>query len=466
MTEQPLDLAIIGCSALLPEGSGFAFEDDVTIEVKEGRIAAIGRSRQGTEPEAGRRIDGRGLYALPGFINAHTHAAMTSFRGAVEDVAVDAWFNDHVWPMEVNLEPRDVWLGTMLGCAEMIESGVTMFADHYFFADQVAAAVESSGLRANLGWTFLGNQGDAGLGRSIAFCEEWNGRACGRITTSIAPHAPYTCDDRQLSLAAAAAERLGARVHIHAAEHLEQTEASVRERGMTPIQQLENAGVLTAGALIAHGCGVVDSDLPLLEARRGRVAFVHCPKVYLKHGLAPLTPIRALLERRVVVGLGTDGAAGCNTLDVAESLRLMALTQKHVERDAAWMPLSTALQLAGPGSAAAVGLDGRIGALAPGYRADIVLVDLSGSHCQPVHDPAAAIVYSMRASDVRTTIVDGAVLMEDRKLLTLQTREILDEVRDRLPRLLDTAHGRRVASYPPCRAAKVRKNRNEHQKGG
>lgn len=449
MSEQPVDLAIVGCTALVPQGGGLAFEDDVTIEVNEGRIAAIGRVRERNEPSAKRRIDARGLYALPGFINAHTHAAMTLFRGAVEDVAVDAWFNDHVWPMEVNLEPRDVWLGAMLGCAEMIESGVTTFADHYFYANQVAAAVESTGLRADLGWTFLGNQADAGLGRSVAFCQEWHGRAGGRITTSVAPHAPYTCDDGQLSLAAAAAERLGLRVHIHAAEHLEQTETSVRERGMTPIRQLENAGVLTAGALIAHGCGVVESDLPLLEARRGTVAFVHCPKVYLKHGLAPLTPIRALLDRGVAVGLGTDGAAGCNTLDVAESFRLMALTQKHLERDAEWMPLRTVLQIAGPGSAAAVGLNGLIGTLASGYRADIVLVDLSGSHCQPLHDPAAAIVYSMRASDVRTTIVDGVVLMEDRKLLTIRTEEILNEIRDRLPFLLDTAHGRRVARYPP-----------------
>ena len=457
MKEQPADLAIVGCSALVQGGSGLGFEDDVTIDVKKGRIAAIRRTRRKGDQEAERLLDGRGLYALPGFINTHTHVAMTPFRGAVEDVAVDAWFNDHVWPMEVNLEARDVWLGAMLGCAEMIESGVTTFADHYFFADQVAAAVETSGLRANLGLTFLANQGDAGLGRSIAFSEEWNGAAAGRITTSVAPHAPYTCDDRQLSLAAAAAEKLGVRIHIHAAEHLEQTEASVQERGMTPIQQLENAGVLTAGVLIAHGCGVVEDDLPLLEARRGKVAFAHCPKVYLKHGLAPLTPIRALLERGVAVGLGTDGAAGCNTLDIAESLRLMALTQKHAERDAEWMSLSTALRVAGPGSAAAVGLDGLIGALAPGYRADIVLVDLSGSHCQPLHDPAAAIVYSMRASDVRTTIVDGSVLMEDRKLSTVSTEEILDEVRERLPRLLDTAHGRRMARYPLARKAKPRR---------
>lgn len=449
MTKDRADLAIVGCSALVPRGTARTFEDDLTIEVNEGRITAVGPPCEGAGPLAKRRIDGRGLYALPGFINGHTHAAMTLFRGAVEDVTVDAWFNDHVWPMEVNLEPRDVWLGAMLACTEMIEAGITTFADHYFFADEVADAVEASGLRANLGWTFLGGQGDEGVGRSIAFCEEWHGRAGGRVTTSLAPHAPYTCDDRQLSIAAAAAERLDVRVHIHAAEHLEQTESSIRERGMTPIRQLENTGVLAAGALIAHGCGVVDSDLPLLEASRDRVAFVHCPKVYLKHGLSPLTPIRSLLERRVAVGVGTDGAAGCNRLDVIENLRLTALMQKQVEREAGWLDLDAAFDLAYSGGAAALGLEDSIGALAPGYRADIILVDLSGSHCQPLHNPAAAVLYSMRASDVRTTIVDGEVLMEDRQLRTVPRGDVLVEIRDRLPRLLDTAHGRTVAHYSP-----------------
>ena len=199
-------------------------------------------------------------------------------------------------------------------------------------------------------------------------------------------------------------------MHVHAAEDMHQTQLSVTGRGITPIQVLAETGVLDAGVIIAHGNGITDADIELLADHRDRVGVAHGPKGYLKYALGPLTPIRGLLAAGVPVGYCTDGAASNATLDVFENMRITALTQKHGADDAGWFRSGTALQIAGPGSAAVFGQPGTIGALQTGARADLILVDVSGFHCQPLHDLAATLVYCVQASDVRTTIVDGKVL--------------------------------------------------------
>ncbi|WP_345013783.1 amidohydrolase [Streptomyces shaanxiensis] len=394
-------------------------------------------------------VDGRGLLAVPGLVNAHTHSPMVLMRGAAEDVTVEGWFNDRVWPMESNLTPDDVRAGALLACAEMIRSGVTTFADHYFFAERIADAVAETGLRADIAPTYFSSGGAAALEGTVKFAEAWHGGAGGRVTVSLGPHAPYTVHDDDLRTLAGHARRLGLRMHIHAAENLEQTRAGLERRGITPIRMLHETGVLEAGALIAHGCGIVEEDLPLLAEYAATTAVACCPKVYLKHALSPLTPVRELLDAGVTVAVGTDGAAGHNTLDVWEALRLLALTQKQAVGDATWMTVSDTLRLAMRGGARALGLHDRIGALEPGMRADIVLVDQSGPHCRPLHDPRAALVYSTRASDVRTVVVDGRVLMRDGRLLTVDEPALLAEAEARVARVLDTSHGRAVQHYDP-----------------
>ncbi len=392
-------------------------------------------------------IDAHGMVAMPGLINTHTHAAMTFLRGAAEDVALAHWFNDYIWPMEVNVGERDVYLGTLVAIAEMIECGVTTFADHYFHMDQAAAAVHESGIRANLGSAFFSSQGADGLAHSIDFAERWNGKANGRITTSIAPHAPYTVNDADLAASAEAARRLGVRVHTHAAEDIIQTNASLRSRHQTPIQVLEATGVLDAGAIIAHGNGIVADDIPILARYRDRVGVTHGPKGYLKFAMGPLTPIAGLRAVGVPVGYCTDGAASNNTLDILESMRITAISQKQIADDATWLRTGIALEIAGPGSAAVLGMNGEIGVLRPGARADLILVDVGGFHCQPLHDVAAALVYSIQPSDVRTTIVDGQVLMRDRRLLTINRDALLDEFRQRAREITDRTHGRTIQDY-------------------
>ncbi|MGW1712777.1 amidohydrolase [Streptomyces sp. NPDC002156] len=445
----PADLVITGCTALRHTGADerIEFAEDTSIVVRGGVIETIG---VGVDlPDAVERIDARGQVAMPGLVNCHTHAPMVALRGIAEDLPTEEWFNDVVWPIESNLTAIDVELGARLACAEMIRGGVTCFADHYFSMDTVAAVVEECGIRAHLGEAYFSSQGPQGREKSLEFALRHRGGAGGRITTALAPHAPYTVDDADLAATADLAREHGLPVHIHAAENRDQTDASLARHGRTPIEVLARTGVLTGGldVLLAHGTGIVERDLPVLERTNGRTAVATAPRGYLKFAWPTTTPVRALREIGVPVGLATDGAASNNSLDVWESMALTSLIQKSTEGDPRWLTSRQALHHATLQSARAVGLGERIGSLAPGRRADIVLVDLTGPHTQPVHDLAATLVHSARSSDVRTTIVDGRVLMRDRELLTLDVPGIVRELGERLPALVDRSHGKRIQEY-------------------
>ncbi|WP_327730240.1 amidohydrolase [Streptomyces sp. NBC_00487] len=449
----PADLVITGCTALVhDEHEGIAFVEDAAIVVREGVIASIGPAEETAPVATAERIDARGQVAMPGLINCHTHAPMVALRGIAEDVPAQEWFNDVIWPVESNLTAKDVALGARLACAEMIRGGVTCFADHYFSMDMVAAVVEETGMRAHLGEAFFSSQGREGRERSLEFALRRRGAAGGRITTALAPHAPYTVGDADLAATADLAREHGLPVHLHAAESRDQTDNSLARHGVTPIEVLQRTGLLgvDAGVLIAHGTGIVERDLPVLERATGPVAVATAPRGYLKFAW-PTTPVRALRRIGVPVGLATDGAASNNSLDVWEAMALTALVQKSTEGDPRWLTSRQALHHATLQSARAVGLGERIGSLAPGRRADIVLVDLTGPHTQPVHDLAATLVHSARSSDVRTTIVDGRVLMRDRELLTVDVPGTVRELTSRLAALTDRSHGGRIQDYdePP-----------------
>ncbi|MEU1148537.1 amidohydrolase [Streptomyces sp. NPDC005863] len=448
-TPGPADLVVTGCTALTHDARGeIVFVDDATIVVREGRIASVTAGAPDDPPaNAAEHLDGRGTVALPGLVNCHTHTPMVALRGLAEDLPAHSWFNDWIWPVESNLTERIVGLGARLACAEMIRGGVTTFADHYFAMDEVAAATAESGLRAVLGQAYFSSQGPEGRAASLDFALRQRGAADGRITTCLAPHAPYTVDESDLAATAELARDHGLLVHIHAAENREQTANSLARHGRTPIELLERAGLFDVDVLLAHTTGLDTArDLPVLRRAAGRAAVASAPRGYLKFGW-DTTPVRALREAGVPVGLATDGAASNNTLDVWESMALTALVQKYVERDPTWLTARQALDHATLQSARAVGLGDEIGSLAPGRRADLVLVDVTGPHTQPVHDLAATLVHSARSADVRTTIVAGRVLMRDRALLTLDVPEIVAELNALLPDLVDRGHGKRIQEY-------------------
>ena len=416
------------------------------IVIRGNRIAAVEPTRSDHLEAADEVIPAAGMLAIPGLINTHAHVPMGIFRGLAEDVDIDTWFNEYMWPLEANLTPDDVHWGMQLGLAEMISAGVTTVADHYFHMDRAVAAVDRAGSRAALGWAVFGSQGADGVRRTASFALEHSGDAGGRVTTWLAPHAPYTCDDAFLEAVAAEAERLDLGIHIHAAETAGQTEASVAARGRSPIEVLDDVGVLARPTILAHCCGATPSDLELMAERPCGVA--HAPKTYLKLAMGA-APVLAMRAAGIPVGLATDGPVSNNTLDVLESLRLMAMVAKQDAGDPRKMTVAEALTVATRDSARVVGLADDIGHLAPGFLADVALVDLSGAHNQPPHDPAANLVYSVRASDVQTVICDGRVLMRDRELLTLDLAEITARVGESMARLSRRVPDARIQLYRP-----------------
>ncbi|MFD5806133.1 MULTISPECIES: amidohydrolase [unclassified Streptomyces] len=445
---KPADLVITGCTVLVHgDGERIGFEEDAAIVVRDGAVDSVTTAAAVAGLAAADRIDARGQVALPGLVNCHTHAPMVALRGLAEDLPTEEWFNDVVWPVESNLTERDVTLGARLACAEMIRAGVTTFADSYFAMDAVAAVVAACGMRAQLGQAYFSSQGAEGREASLEFALRHRGSAGGRITTALAPHAPYTVTDADLAATAALARDHALPVHLHAAENRDQTDASLARHGATPIQVLERTGILGTDVLIAHGTGITGDDLPLLARAEGRTAVATAPRGYLKFAWPDTTPVRALRDIGIPVGLATDGAASNNSLDVWESMALTSLIQKSTEGDPRWLTSRQALHHATLQSADAVGLAGTVGRIAPGLRADLILVDLTGPHTQPVHDLAATLVHSARSADVRTTIVDGRVLMRDRVLLTLDVSAVVRELEERLPALTDRGHGRRVQEY-------------------
>ena len=440
------DLLIRNVDVLRAEANSHELLEAHDIAIKGNRIRAlepVGRLVAATAREV---IDGQGMLAMPGLINTHAHVPMGIFRGLAEDVDLTTWFNEYMWPLESNLTADDVYWGMQLGLAEMISAGVTTVADHYFHMDRAVEAVERAGSRAALGWAVFGDQQAAGVRKTAEFAESFRGAASGRITTWLAPHAPYTCDDGFLSAVAREAERLDLGIHIHVAETVEQTRASLAAREQTPIEVLESTGVLARPTILAHCCGVTSDDIELMAERPCGVA--HAPKTYMKLaiGTAPVLELRAA---GIPVGLATDGPVSNSTLDVLESLRLMALMVKHATAEPKNMTISQALTVATRESAQIIGLPNDLGHLAPGFLADLILVDLSGPHHQPVHNPAANVIYSAQPSDVQTVICDGQVLMRDRQLLTLDVEEITARVGEGMERLSQRVPEARIQVYRP-----------------
>jgi 5-methylthioadenosine/S-adenosylhomocysteine deaminase len=435
------DLLIQNVTVVDPQGEDVHILAGQDICVQGQRIAAVQPTGQAAGGEV---IAGAGMVALPGLINTHAHAPMVLFRGAAEDVPIEEWFNDYIWALETNLTPDDVYWGAQLAAVESIESGVTTVADHYFAMDRVADAFEASGLRGHLAWTMFGQDGPAELQQAATFAARWHGAASGRISVWLGPHAPYTCPPAFLREVAAEARRLGLGCHIHVAETAQQVQTCVKEYGITPVRLLEQRGLMDGPLLCAHAAHVTPEDIAILADRHAGVA--HCPKTFLKLA-AGIAPVTAMRQRGVAVGLGSDGAASNNTLDILEQARLAAMLQKHIQGDPRVLPVGAALALATAEGARALGQGHELGRLAPGYLADVILLRVDGAHVQPVHNLAAALVYSARASDVDTVIVDGRVLMQGRRLRTLDKETIVREVAARVERLGRRDSGRRLQTY-------------------
>jgi 5-methylthioadenosine/S-adenosylhomocysteine deaminase len=373
---------------------------------------------------------------MPGFFNAHTHAAMTFERGWADDLPFDRWLNERIWVAESALTPEDVRWGAYLAAAEMIRGGTIGFADHYFFMDEVAQVVEEAGLRATLAWCVFGmgesSEVGRGLDETVEFMQRWQGAANGRIKTVLGPHSPYACPPDFLVQVANKGAELGVGQHIHLAEFRDQLEASQALHGVTPVQFLNNLGVLDRPTIAAHCIWITPEDMDILAAKGVHV--VQCPNTHMKLGMG-VTPVPELLARGVNVALGTDGPASNNDLDMLEEVRLATLLQKSHHLSPTILPAEQTLRLATQGGAKAMGFP-QSGVIAPGRPADLILFDMRKPHLRPRHNLLSNIVYSAKSPDISHVIVNGRVLMKDGVLTTLDEERILYEAERRAFRMV------------------------------
>ena len=409
-------------------------------------VAIIGQRISGVGADLGEAkvtINAKGKLLLPGFINTHAHSAMVLFRGAVEDVTPEVWFNEYIWRMETNLTPEDVYWGALWAAVEMLEGGITTVADHYFMSESVARAFLEVGIRADVAPTLFGKPEDLNGARRIF--GEWNGAGEGRVRIAVGPHSPYLCSGDFLKQTLGLAQELDTYVHLHVSETARQVEMSLEAHRLTPPAYLHSLGLTESPLLFAHSAHATPADVELMAQHRIGVA--HCPKTFLKlaSGIAPVT---AMQSAGIPVGLGSDGAASNNTMDMLEQLRLAAMLQKHQLNDATALPRHQAVAMLSQEGAKALFRGHELGQIREGYLADLVLVDLEGAHNQPVHDELAALVYSARASDVDTVIVNGKIVMQGRALRTVDKARVLHEIRQRAPQLVRKDTAAKLVDYP------------------
>lgn len=420
-------------ASIIPMDGGTQIIEKGYIIIENGFIKEMGN---GETDAVGydKVIAGENKLVLPGFINTHTHAAMTLLRGYADDLPLKEWLETKIWPLEDKLTPEDIYWGTMLAITEMVKSGTTTFADMYFAMDEVAQAVDKTGIRACLsrGMVGVGPQAEQAIVDSKELTRKWHNRGDGRIITMLGPHAPYTCPPDYLARVADLAADLGIGVHIHLAETQGEVKDIVRQYGKTPVQLLKDTGLFKNHVLAAHCVHLTAEDIALLA--ESSVAVAHNPESNMKLA-SGIAPVPEMLAAGLTVALGTDGASSNNDLDMMQEMRTCALLHKVNSMDPTVLPAYKTLEMATVNGAQALGLENRIGILQPGYLADMIVIDLNTAHHIPRYDVTANLVYSGQANDVETVIINGRVIMENRRILTLNEEEVLTQAKKIAARL-------------------------------
>jgi 5-methylthioadenosine/S-adenosylhomocysteine deaminase len=420
---------------VLPIEPKDAVIEDGVVVVDGPEIVFVGAAAAAPTEPADQVIDARGCAVLPGLVNAHTHVSMTLLRGYADDMGLQEWLERKIWPAEMKLRPEDVYWGAMLGIAEMIRGGVTTFSDMYHYFSAVADAVVESGIRGCVSGVLLGilPTAEEDLRRAVEFTAEMKRKAHPRLVPMLAPHAIYTCPDPLLVRVAEAAAELGVRLHIHVSETEKEVADCIAEHGETPVQHLDRLGFLKVPVEAVHCVHLNDEDIAILAQREAGVVLCPTSNMKLASGFARTSD---LLAAGAHVGLGTDGAASNNRLDMLGETKMAAVLEKGRTGSPEALGAADALALATRGSATALGLDGQVGILAPGMRADVIVVDLQRPHLQPHHSVLSHLVYSARADDVRDVVIDGEIVMRDRRLLHLDETEIMAKANECARRLV------------------------------
>jgi len=432
----PVDM-ILTKGILLTLSPGSDPMADAAVAISRGRIVAIGNKAQVENRFEGKiTIDAQGCVIMPGLVNAHNHAAMTCYRGMADDLPLMDWLSNYIFPAESKSDGEQVYWSTLLACAEMIRSGTTTFCDMYLFTDLVAKAAKEAGLRALVGEVLYDfpspNYGspDKGLEYTETLINRW--RRDPLISVAVEPHALYTCSPSLLGQCRELAERYEVPLIIHLAESRSELEEISKRYGKTPVKHMESLGLLSSSLIACHCVWLNEAEMDLL-AQRG-VKVVHNPESNMKLA-SGIAPVPELLGRGVPVGLGTDGCASNNNLDLFQEMDTAAKLHKVHRLDPTIMPAEVVLHMATLGGAKVLGMDKEIGSLEVGKKADVIILDLRRPHLQPIYNLISHLVYSATGADVRDVIIDGQLIMQNQKLLTLNEEEILakmGEIRGRI----------------------------------
>lgn len=431
--KSPADLILSGGTVVTMDGAR-TVELDGAVVIQADSIVAVGpRAELESKYQAKDTIDARGGLILPGFINGHTHVPMTLFRGLHDDVTLDDWLRKYIFPAEAkNVNEEFVRWGTRLAAAEQIRSGVTTFADMYYFEDAIADETKAAGMRAVLGETFIDfpapdNKSEAAmLSYTEKFLQKWHNDPL--IHAAPAPHSIYTCSQKTLQDTAALARKYHAPILIHVAEMKKEWDDSLKQNGMSPVQYLDKIGVLGPDVVAAHCIYVDEKDRATLASRH--TGCVHNPSsnMMLASGVSP---VPQMLSAGVAVGLGTDGPAGSNNdLDLMEEMDLAAKLAKITEMNPLALNAKAVVEMATIDGARALHMDKEIGSIEPGKKADVIVISLDEPNAVPMYDIYAQLAYALKASDVETVVIGGRAVMRDHKLLTVNEEQAIAKARE------------------------------------
>src|SRR5271154_1978804 len=433
-----VDLLIAGGTVVTMDSAKRVIEDGA-VAIRKDEIIAVGKREElANRYEATRTIDAHGRIIMPGLINTHAHAAMSLFRGIADDLSLDDWLRKYIFPAEArNVTPDFVAWGTRLGILEMLQGGITDYADMYYFEDEVARVTKEAGMRGVLGETIIdfpapdNKTPEAAFASTQKYLDHWKNDPL--IVAPVPPHSIYTCSEKTLQDSAALARKNSAPILIHIAEAPFELEQSRAKHGLTPVAYLGKIGLLGPDVLGAHCIWVDAADIATL-AHYG-VGCAHNPSSNMKTA-AGVMPVIEMREAGVPVGLATDGAASDNDQDLFEEMDLATKLQKISRMDPRALPAQQVVEMATIEGARALHLQKQIGSLEPGKKADLIIVDVNAPHATPMYNVYSEIVFALKASDVRTVIIAGRVIMEERKMLTLNEEEILQRAKEYQKKIL------------------------------
>jgi len=417
--------------AILPGGE----KDEVkktSIYIEGNRIAAIGEKPEGFQEE--KVIDGQDRLVIPGLINCHTHSYMAFMRNVADDLSFMDWLFGTIDPIEQQMTDEDTYWGACLAIIEMIKSGTTCFNDMQMNIHQTTRAVKESGMRAVISRGLIGSGHDeAGQMRLRQAYEERDAaKDCDRLSFMLGPHAPYTCDDGFMRVVSEEAKKNGMRIHVHLSESVSEIEQIREKYGMTPIEMADRNGLFDVPAIAAHCVQVTDEDIAILKGKRVSVVTNPASNMKLGNGFAP---IGKMLEMGVNVCLGTDGAASNNSLNMFRELGLLTLIHKGVNKTPQCVSAREGFRIATINGAKALGLEEEIGSIEAGKKADLAILDLNTPSLMPRNNLIAGLSYSANGSEVETVIIDGKIVMEDRKVLTMDEELVYKKINEIIVRM-------------------------------